>query len=73
MLLVGILGHCDFCGDLRDYEANSFRKAAYWQVIIYRHGYLGQGNRKVAPSYAVWKIRDHYPYPDGHYMGFRPH
>ena len=37
------------------------------------HGYLGKGNRKVAPSCVVWKIRDNYPAPDNNYLGFRDH
>ncbi|XP_065893463.1 uncharacterized protein [Dysidea avara] len=65
VLVVGILGHCDFYGDQRDFSEKAYRKAAYWQVIMYCHGYLGQGNRKVAPACAVWKIRDHYLAPDG--------
>ena len=74
MLLVGIIGHWDFMGETRRiFSAKAYRKAAYSQVIMYRHGYLGQGNRKAAPSCAVWKIRDHYPAPDGIYMGFMEH
>ena len=54
----------------RDFNTKAYRKAAYGQVIMYHHGYLGQGNWKVAPSCAVW---DHYPAPDGIYMGFMEH
>ena len=40
---------------------------------MFSHGYLGRGNRKVAPSCVVWKIRDSYPAPDNIYLGFREH
>ena len=64
-------------GDIRnDREENSprsFRKAAYRQFILARHGHLGKGNRRVCPSCVVLKIRQRYPSLTGLYMGFREH
>ena len=37
--------------------------------IMFRHGYVGGGNRKVAPSCVVWKIRDKCPATDDVYLG----
>ena len=55
----------------------TFRKAGYRRYIsmLYRrldkHGYLGKGRRKIAPSCVVWEVREHYPSPSGIYMGFK--
>ena len=75
VLTVCILDRNDFYGDEDGDEAFSpanYRKAGYRQCILYRHGFLGRGNRKVVPSCAVWKIKDNYPAPDNRYLGFRP-
>ena len=45
----------------------SFRKAAYRQFILWEHGYLGKGNRRVIPSCSVRKVRQNYPAPDNMY------
>ena len=72
VLTVAILDSNDFYNDDAEMSPNNYRKAAYRQCILYRHGYLGRGNRKVVPSCALWKIRDTYPSPDDHYLGFKP-
>ena len=73
VLSVCIIDRADFFGDDVEFSPANYRKAAYRQYIMYSHGYLGRGNRKVAPACVVWKIRDNYPAPDNHYLGFREH
>jgi hypothetical protein len=63
----------DIRNDREDSSTRSFRKAAYRQFILARHGYLGKGNRRVCPSCVVIKIRQHYPSVTGVYMGYREH
>jgi len=63
----------DIRNDREDNSTRAFRKAAYRQFILARHGYLGRGNRRVCPSCVVCKIRESYPSVTGVYMGFRDH
>lgn len=71
VLAVGILSASDFYGNPVEFAPSNFRKSAYRQYIIFSHGYLGRGNRKVVPSCVLWKVRDNYPAPDNNYMGFK--
>lgn len=61
----------DIRNDREDNSTRAFRKAAYRQFILARHGYLGKGNRRVCPSCVVLKIRQRYPSVTGVYMGYR--
>ena len=71
VLSVAIISRSDVFADDPDYSPASYRKAAYRQFIMWYHGHLGRGNRRVVPSCVVWRVRDEYPAPDGNYLGFK--
>ena len=52
------------------YDNRALRHAAYRQYVMWIHGHLGKGQRKVIPSCCV---RKHYPSPNGQYTSFKEH
>ena len=71
VLQLCIRNSTDIRNDQEDNSTRAFRKAAYRQFILARHGHLGKGNRRVCPSCVVVKIRKRYPSITGVYMGYR--
>ena len=62
---------CDIRVEPLDFLTASFGKAGYRKFILWEHGYLGKGNRRIIPSCALNKIRIRQLSPDNVYMGFR--
>ena len=71
VLRVAVRNNCDWRADPVVYSHSNFRKAGYRQYILWVYGRLGRGNRRVAPSCVVLRIRARYPSSDGTYLGFR--
>lgn len=71
-LELSIKSSADIRNDRQNNSTRTMRKAAYRHYILDKHGYLGKGRRRVAPSCVVWEIREHYP-ASGIYMGFKEH
>ena len=71
VLRVAIRNNCDWRADPVVYNHTNFRKAGYRHYVLWVYGRLGRGNRRVAPSCIVLRVRSRFPSSDGTYMGFK--
>lgn len=55
-----------------DDHNQSMRHAAYRNFILWRHGRLGAGERRVIPACCVRRIRQVFPDSMNQYTGFLP-
>jgi len=67
-----LMDHNDLFANGDEPINTNMRYTAYRQFILWRYGYLGQGNRMVVPSCLTWAIRNMFPEQNGQYTGYRP-
>lgn len=48
-----------------------YRHAAYRQFLAWMNDRIFEGNRSVIPSCCIWRIRETFPDPSGHYAGLK--
>ncbi len=47
VLKLNIVARCDLRADNMEFSTNAFRKAAYRQMVLWKYGRLGVGNRRI--------------------------
>lgn len=53
------------------FEQRQYRHVAYRLFVYLQHGCPVEGNKVVLPSCSVWKIKEKFQYPRGHFTGYR--